>query len=420
MADLFQIGQEASAAAVTAALEELRAIGESALVLIEKKRLNTLLDFDRRLSALNLRRQRANRANTPRVVGNFVVSDMLSVDQGNSSASIRIDTQSVTLRERRNSTSAVVRTTSFSSDVGTVESIDSESSLFRVHTDNGDTPTGTFTLDLQTPLDLTLLVFDIAAMPSEPTIQVQASTNGVSFVDATQIARNGYRLNAWLSPMEVKTIRLVITPTHPDEIGGSSFTFGLTAFHADSLEFHLQSEFLSLPVSFSPSGQKVRLDAPVVDGITYFLALSPNPLIEVVPGTDIVIPGTALVTATGVAMDNTGLLSYAFPNNAYVDSLAVTQDGVDDVTGVANPPVTVAPGLGPGDSRVAQLVNKYIGVNGANLNYIRDDISRDIGKTFSFSYVTGPSSVTAQLKVVLSTSDRAVTPVFRGAKLLAV
>jgi hypothetical protein len=420
MVDQFLIGQEASSSAVTAAFEELRSIGESALSLIEQKRINTLVDFDRRLSSLNLRRQRANRANTPRVAANFVVSDLLSVDQGNSSACIRIDTQSVTLRERRVPAAAVVRTTRFSSDVGTVESLDLSSSLFRVHTDNNEIPAGTFTLDLQVPLSLTLLVFDIAAMPSEPSISVQASSNGMTYVDANQVSRNGYRLNAWLNPMEVKSIRLIITPTHPDELGGSSFTFGLTAFNANAIEFHLQSEFLSLPVTFSPVSKTVRLDAPVAEGISYYLALSPNPFVEIQPGVDIAIPGTALVTASGVVIDSTGLLAHTFPGTAYVDSLSVTQDGVDDVTGVANPPVNVAPSLAPADSRVAQLVNKYIGINGANLNYIRDDVSRDVGKTFSFSYITGPSSITAQLKVVLSTSDRAVTPVFRGAKLLEV
>lgn len=418
MADLFQVGQEASASALKAALEELRSIGESALTLIEQKRINTLVDFDRRLSAMNSRQQRSNRTASPHVAANFAVSDLLTVDQGNSSASVRIDSQSASLRERRSPADAFVSNTRFSSDTGTVESLDLSLSLFRVHTDDGSIPTGTFTLDLQTALNITLLVFDIASMPSDPTIKVQASTNGVSFVDAQQVSRNGYRLNAWLPPMEVKSIRLILTPSHPDELSGSVFTFGLTDFHASSMEFHLQSSLVSLPVTFVPETQNVKLDAPAVDGLTYFLSLSPNPLVEVPLGTNIQIPGTSLVTASGVAMDSTGLLSHVFPANAYVNTLKVTQDGVDDVTGIANPQITVVPGLLPSDSRVAQLVNKYIGVNGANLNYIRDDISRDTGKTFSFSYVTGPSSVTASLKVVLSTSDRASTPVFRGAKLL--
>jgi hypothetical protein len=38
-------------------------------------------------------------------------------------------------------------------------------------------------------------------------------------------------------------------------------------------------------------------------------------------------------------------------------------------------------------------------------------------KTFTWSYVTGPSNMTVQLKVQLSTSDRTVTPTFTGASL---
>jgi hypothetical protein len=59
------------------------------------------------------------------------------------------------------------------------------------------------------------------------------------------------------------------------------------------------------------------------------------------------------------------------------------------------------------------LVHKYLGVNGAALSFIRDDISVDAGKTFT----TGPAAVSVQLKVQLTTPTRTVTPVFRGAVL---
>ena len=77
---------------------------------------------------------------------------------------------------------------------------------------------------------MNLLVFDIVSSPSEPAITVQASSDGVTYQEARSVSRNGYRVNSWLPAMEVRFIRIVITPSHPDDLGGTTFSFGITGF----------------------------------------------------------------------------------------------------------------------------------------------------------------------------------------------
>ena len=90
-----------------------------------------------------------------------------------------------------------------------------------------DSPSvGTFDLELDPPLRLSLLSFDVVSTPSGPGISVGVSENGVAFAPASSIAFNGYRINAWLVPATVRFVRLAISPTHPDTLGGSVYTFG--------------------------------------------------------------------------------------------------------------------------------------------------------------------------------------------------
>lgn len=419
MSDLFQIGEEASRGKLVTQLETLRAQGEQVLAQLEAARLETLMTFERRLAALNGRRQRANRILAPRVAARFVVSDLLDLDQAQTTATVRADVQAVTLRERQTPVSTVVRAQRFAVTSGAAEAMDTAGNLYRVYADDGSVPTGTFELELAEPLNLALLVFDLAAMPSEPTITVEVSTTGTTYTPATQTQVNGYRLTAWLAPQVVRFVRLHLTPSHPDTLGGRSYTFGLTDFSGSTVEFHLLSELVTRAIDFRPSTTHVRLVADADPGLTYFLAFNGGGFMEVRPGEAIDVPGVALLNnghgVTDIAVDTTtGLLAHTLPADAYPETLSAAWEGRLEV------PVYVVPGFVP-SARDSRLTGNYVGINGTALYFTNKDRILDpdawSGKTFTLHYTTGPAQVTVQLKVQLTTSDRAVTPVFRGAVL---
>ena len=66
---------------------------------------------------------------------------------------------------------------------------------------------GTFDLELDPPLNLSLLSFDVVSTPSTPEVSVGVSENGVTFSQASSLALNGYRINAWLVPATVRFVR---------------------------------------------------------------------------------------------------------------------------------------------------------------------------------------------------------------------
>jgi hypothetical protein len=547
MAEQFVLGEEASRSKLVGLLQGIRDKGVSVLEQLETARLQSLVEFDRRLGSINSRRQRANRIKSPGTVVRFVVSDLIDLDQGSTTSSVRADAQAVTLRERTDPQDATIRSLEFTSTAGSIESLDSKSQLFRVTTSAAVIPTGVFDIELVDPVQLTLLVFDIAATPSQPKIEVEISANGISFTPALNTALNGYRVNAWITPSKVRFIRVSITPTHPDNLGGDSFTFGLTSFAGDGLDFHLRSELLFDPIQWSPGASRVRFRAEDIEGVHYFLAvtaLSGVPqFLEIKPDDELLLPGAADVSPVSVplvgvdwtvqaesiagspvelgtiikptipngfsyevttsgtvdtaeptwpttigvtvtsgtvvftchadqagtpwsvvasSLDSTALglgatvrptlpngfvyevtvagmtstepvwpltlgntttsggvtfitrlegrLGHTLPTDTYLNTITVTEDGTGEQ-------VRVAPALSFLDTSISKLVNKYIGVLGQQLNLIRDDVASDIGRTFTISYSTGPAQILAQLRVVLSTEDRSITPVFRGASL---
>ncbi len=71
-------------------------------------------------------------------------------------------------------------------------------------------PVGTFDLELDPPLNLSLLSFDVVSTPSTPEVSVGVSENGVTFSPASSLALNGYRINAWLVPATVRFVRLAV------------------------------------------------------------------------------------------------------------------------------------------------------------------------------------------------------------------
>jgi len=142
-------------------------------------------------------------------------------------------------------------------------------------------PVGTFDLELDPPLHLSLLSFDVVSTPSTPEISVGVSENGVTFSPASSLALNGYRINAWLVPATVRFVRLTINPTHPDTLGGSVYTFGLT-----------QREWVD-----------DRLPPALGVGIEARIGPSPQPLLEV-PGR--FRPWTLLLSQFGVPGGSAG------------------------------------------------------------------------------------------------------------------
>jgi hypothetical protein len=161
---------------------------------------------------------------------------------------------------------------------------------------------------------------------------------------------------------------------------------------------------------FRPGAPRVRLNAVDDPGLTYFLAFNGGEFMEVQPGQAFAVPGVQVVKAQSVDVaPDTGVLQHVLPATTYLETLQASQDGSTDL-------IRVAPGLVP-SSRDARLVHKYIGVVDSTLTFISADITLEPGKTFTLQYTTGPALVSVQLKVQLTTFDRAITPVFQGATL---
>ena len=199
-------------------------------------------------------------------------SDLCDIDQGKTTATMRADTAAATLRERREPSQVLVRSTSFTASSGTVEAIDSGSTLFSVYSPTG-IPTGTFNLTLASLVNVSLLTIDIAAMASSPSITVSVSSNGLTRTPASSVVLNGYRLNAWIPQTPAKYIQLVVTPTHPDNLGGSTYTFGITDLSGTSVSYNLVSDVFFEPITFPVQSASVQLVASDAPGLTYYLTL---------------------------------------------------------------------------------------------------------------------------------------------------
>lgn len=91
MPEQFTLGEQASQKKMVALLEEVRSKGSAVLEQLETARLESLVEFDRRLSSLNGRRQRANRVCSPGTALRFVVSDLVDIIQGVTTATVRVD-----------------------------------------------------------------------------------------------------------------------------------------------------------------------------------------------------------------------------------------------------------------------------------------------------------------------------------------
>src|SRR5437763_16613169 len=96
-------GDQGSHAQMVGNLEELRARGQEGIESMSGIQLETLLEVQKRLSALNGRRQSAFRVPPPDTAARFLVSDFLGTDQAQTTGSVRSASASATLPLRAES-----------------------------------------------------------------------------------------------------------------------------------------------------------------------------------------------------------------------------------------------------------------------------------------------------------------------------
>ena len=406
---VFSMGESASASQMNLVFSGLQAQGNAVLQTLSEIQLTTLVDYQRSLTALNARRQKAARALTYGTTG-FLVSDFCGIDQGSTTATIRADTASATLRERNTPGQVVVVSTIFSSSSGTVQAIDANNTLFSVYNAIG-TPTGTFVLTLASVTDISLLTVDVSAMASAPSISVSVSGNGLTWAPASNVQLSGYQLNAWLPLTPVKYVKVVMTPSHPDNLGGLTYTFGITDLTGTEVSFNLVSDVYFKGVTVPVVSDTVQLVANTDRRITYYLSLSGSGgsySSAVLPNTPIPIPGVNRANWSG-AMDSSGVLALTLPGGVIPGSISVA--GPASV-------IPVVPGLSASDPNIAKLFNTCACLVGSVLTVL--PVPSPTTGEYSVSYMTGPSSITVSLWVHLATSDSTATPIFTGAYLEAL
>ena len=111
-------------------------------------------------------------------------------------------------------------------------------------------------------------------MPSNPSIRVFASPDGVNQIEASKVSQNGYVVNAWFSQQQTKYLRIQITPNMPDTLGGTTYSFGITNLSASLIDYFLYSELVTKPVAFSPVSAQVRFKKPRICSISVKISVN--------------------------------------------------------------------------------------------------------------------------------------------------
>ena len=213
----------------------------------------------------------------------------MDIDQAQTTATVRANTESVTLRERATPTDAVIRTTTFQSSTGTIAQ---SNGIYRVSVSDGSVPLGVFKLELTAAYNLSLVTFDMLSMPSSPQIVVRTSPNDVTYTAAPQVSQNGYQVTAWFPSASVKFIRLEMTPSHPDTLNGNTYSFGITDFSASTVDFNLRSELVTLAVTLAPRSASFRFTADDDPNLSYFLSWDGDAFFQVNKGDRVSLPGS--------------------------------------------------------------------------------------------------------------------------------
>jgi hypothetical protein len=406
----FVNGQQGSASQIMKAFTALHSNGQTNLDNITNIYTESLVAFERRVSYLNSKQQQANKITNQNSLANFSITDFSSIDQSETTGTIHIDTNVVNCSEQNIEVKAVLKSIDFSTSVGSIETLDVISNVYRVYNTNSQTPTGTFSITLTKPINLSVLVFDLPSIAGNPIINVTVSDTGVIYNPCISYSLNGYRLIVYLNPAEITYIKLDITPSMPDNLGGSLYTFGVTDFVGNSTLYRLLSEFVSLPLTFTPTSLNCEISAIPTDGLLYFLSFNGGNYVEYSLGQVIPLAGVTAVAVAAATLNSSGLLSSSITSSTYLQSLQV----IDNSTGLVVPIVF---GITSSNPYFANLTKSYISIVGTSLYYIPYS-SGDSAKTFKINYIQGPASMTAQLKVQLSTNDNNISPIFNGAVLL--
>src|SRR5271156_5847121 len=165
-------GTPGSASQVQALFDALITQGQTSINTLVVLRENTLLLFNNALSELNGKYVRANRLPAIGVAAKFVTSDLQDINQPVTTATVRCDSNNISLRERQAPGTAIVNQVRFSVDEGTIQALQvpqtgstgNLGALYRVAT-SGDTPVGTFDIQLLAPINTALIIFDMIDMP---------------------------------------------------------------------------------------------------------------------------------------------------------------------------------------------------------------------------------------------------------------
>ncbi len=399
---IFSMGDHASASLMNEAFTLLQSQGNSVLETMAEIQLTTMIDYQRRLTALNGRKQRVDSVLFPDTVCSFVVSDFNNINQGLTTATVRADTVAANLKERRQPSQVLVSSTSFTSTIGTVQSIDTNNTIFSVYSLNG-IPTGTFNLTLASLVDVSFITVDVSAMASSPDVSVLVSTNGLTWLPATSISLSGSLLNAWLPEIPTKYIQIVITPTHPDNLAGNTYTFGVTGLSGTSVDYNLVSDIYFNPQTFYVQSSQVKFNGNSGEGLTYYLTLDSTTVV-ISPGEYVDLPGVATVTQSTTS--TAGVLGVTLPSDFIPNTVSVT-----DSTGNI---LAVMPGLSVTDPNVTYLTVPRVSLVGDVLTVVPYPSD---GTVYAVTYLTGPSTIVATLQVHLTTNTKTLTPIFSGASL---
>lgn len=414
MSTAIQDGNLSSASGFMRKVGEVRDQGQAVLDDLVAARAETLFRVEQSLSALNSKQQLASRVLSSDMACRFVMSDLLNIDQARTSATLRADAQAATCRENATSSKAEIRKLSFNSALSSVEQF---GDMYRVHVLDDAKPTGVFELEFYEARDITLLAFDMVSMPSSPTIEVFGSADGVVLTPAKEVSVNGYRVNAWFAAQAIRYIQIRITPRMPDTLGGSSYTFGLTAVSAFSTTYYRYSEVVTLPVAIAPVSPKVRFRTEDPN-LSYFLQFDGGSVYKVEPDQILSLPGvseqsiTCRIDPAWRLSQGDALSPVQLPATLYPSTLRVRDRDL-------NQSVRLAYGLDPALAG-QNLSRECVAVHQGGLFLLPVDETRYLeqaGRSFEAVYVEGPPAVYAVLRVQLSSANRDQTPVFRGAWL---
>ena len=255
---------------------------------------------------------------------------------------------------------------------------------------------------------------------SNPTISISYSLDGITYTPVNSYSLNGYNLTANFTTSQVKYVSLNITPTIPDNLSGSEYTFGIISVNGYVTKYEYSSTFITKPISFSPTTSRVQFIASGSAENLYYLNFSSNNGVwyEVKSGDILSIPGINSVESVEPVM-YPYVYNYFTPINTsnnviYEKSLVIEDNGLN---------IPVIFGLKSSDPNMIYLAKRQVSVilddsTGSNIYTLFYTNHTDGNPhTFTLNYITGPASVNVILKTILTTTDNTVTPVFNGAEL---